>query len=236
MEEGILAPARSAPRWLHVVLVALLMTCAVRYVLRRPRRLGGVRPRGCGLLVAAYAARPLVAGRAAWPYVWIARRRAVGGATLVAPSFAWTAVPSPSPCSRCSPSRMPSGRRRRDRGRQRGVEPHHRRARPDGRGRPRRDRPRHRSRTVARARGPHRQTLIDELAEAQADLAAAQHHSGALAERTRLSREMHDSVGQGLSSINLLLSAAEQDWDRRPAVARDHVRRPQRRHAKDSTR
>ncbi|WP_278257979.1 sensor histidine kinase [Nocardioides convexus] len=47
---------------------------------------------------------------------------------------------------------------------------------------------------------------------------------GALAERTRLSREIHDSVGQGLSSINLLLQAAEQSWDGQPAAAREHVR------------
>ncbi|NUO89490.1 MAG: sensor histidine kinase, partial [Dermatophilaceae bacterium] len=39
----------------------------------------------------------------------------------------------------------------------------------------------------------------------------------------RLSREIHDSVGQGLSSITLLLGAAEQDWDRRPTTAREHV-------------
>ncbi len=68
-----------------------------------------------------------------------------------------------------------------------------------------------------------RQRLLDDLTEAQADLAAEQHHSGALAERTRLSRETHDSVGQGLSSINLLLQAAEQDWARRPESARGHV-------------
>jgi signal transduction histidine kinase len=31
-------------------------------------------------------------------------------------------------------------------------------------------------------------------------------------------------VGQGLSSINLLLNAADEDWDRRPDTARRHVR------------
>ncbi len=69
----------------------------------------------------------------------------------------------------------------------------------------------------------HAPGLLDELTEAQADLAAAQRRAGALAERTRLSREIHDSVGQGLSSINLLLNAAEQDWDRRPGAAREHM-------------
>ena len=70
-----------------------------------------------------------------------------------------------------------------------------------------------------------RQQLLDQLVEAQAELADEQHRTGALAERTRLSREIHDSVGQGLSSINLLLQAAEQAWDAQPATARDHVQR-----------
>ena len=69
-----------------------------------------------------------------------------------------------------------------------------------------------------------RQRLIDELVDAQEELASAQRRTGALSERSRLSREIHDSVGQELSSINLLLNAAEQDWDRRPEQARDHVR------------
>jgi signal transduction histidine kinase len=69
-----------------------------------------------------------------------------------------------------------------------------------------------------------RQRLLDELTAAQADLAEEQQRTGALAERTRLSREIHDSVGQGLSSINLLLNAAEQEWTGRPDAARDHVR------------
>jgi signal transduction histidine kinase len=69
-----------------------------------------------------------------------------------------------------------------------------------------------------------RQELLDQLVEAQAELAEEQHRTGALAERTRLSREIHDSVGQGLSSINLLLQAAEQAWDAQPATAREHVR------------
>ena len=69
-----------------------------------------------------------------------------------------------------------------------------------------------------------RQDLLDRLVEAQADLGEEQQRTGALAERTRLSREIHDSVGQGLSSINLLLQAAEQVWDTQPAAAREHVR------------
>jgi signal transduction histidine kinase len=68
-----------------------------------------------------------------------------------------------------------------------------------------------------------RQQLLDELEEAQVDLLDAQHRAGVIAERARLSREIHDGVAQGLSSINLLLQAAEQDWDERPAAAREHV-------------
>jgi len=68
-----------------------------------------------------------------------------------------------------------------------------------------------------------RQRLLDDLREAQGDLADAQHRAGMIAERARLSREIHDSVAQGLSSINLLLQAAEQDWDSRPDAARAHA-------------
>ena len=68
-----------------------------------------------------------------------------------------------------------------------------------------------------------RQRLLYELHEAQGDLAAAQHQAGVEAERSRLSREIHDSVAQGLSSINLLLQAADQDWDARPSAAREHM-------------
>jgi signal transduction histidine kinase len=68
-----------------------------------------------------------------------------------------------------------------------------------------------------------RQALLRELQEAQGDLAEAEHSAGVLAERARLSREIHDSVGHGLSSINLLLQAAERSWDGRPDAARDHV-------------
>jgi signal transduction histidine kinase len=68
-----------------------------------------------------------------------------------------------------------------------------------------------------------RQALLDELHAAQGDLADAQHQAGVMAERARLSREIHDSVAQGLSSINLLLQAAEREWDTKPAAAREHA-------------
>src|SRR6476659_6580173 len=42
-------------------------------------------------------------------------------------------------------------------------------------------------------------------------------------ERARLSRDLHDSIAQDLSSINLLLLAAGQDWTSRPETAQRHV-------------
>ncbi len=69
-----------------------------------------------------------------------------------------------------------------------------------------------------------RRDLLDELRDAQADLAEAQHDAGALSERARLSREIHDSVAQALSSINLLLQAAEHRWTDENTSARDYVR------------
>lgn len=68
-----------------------------------------------------------------------------------------------------------------------------------------------------------RQRLLDDLREAQGDLADAQHNAGVLAERARLSREIHDSVAQGLTSINLLLQAAQREWSTRPTAAHDYV-------------
>lgn len=46
-----------------------------------------------------------------------------------------------------------------------------------------------------------------EMAALQDELALAQRHSGAIAERTRISRDIHDTVAQGLSSIRLLAHA-----------------------------
>ena len=46
-----------------------------------------------------------------------------------------------------------------------------------------------------------------EMAELQDELALAQRHSGAIAERTRISRDIHDTIAQALSSIRLLSHA-----------------------------
>ncbi|MFC8127849.1 sensor histidine kinase [Streptomyces sp. NPDC057302] len=55
-----------------------------------------------------------------------------------------------------------------------------------------------------------RRELIDELMATRAELAAAERTAGTLAERERLAREIHDTLAQGLSSIQLLLRAAQR--------------------------
>ncbi|ASR35720.1 two-component sensor histidine kinase [Prauserella marina] len=74
-----------------------------------------------------------------------------------------------------------------------------------------------------------RRHLIDELTVTRADLAEAQHTAGVLAERERLAREIHDTLAQGLSSIQLLLRAAERSLPETPAKAAGYV--DQARHA-----
>jgi signal transduction histidine kinase len=58
-----------------------------------------------------------------------------------------------------------------------------------------------------------RQALILDLVTTREELAAASREAGTLAERERLAREIHDTVAQGLSSIQMLLHAAERDID-----------------------
>ncbi|MFF2495858.1 sensor histidine kinase [Agromyces sp. NPDC058064] len=58
-----------------------------------------------------------------------------------------------------------------------------------------------------------RQALILDLIATREELAAASREAGTLAERERLAREIHDTVAQGLSSIQMLLHAAERDVD-----------------------
>ena len=65
--------------------------------------------------------------------------------------------------------------------------------------------------------------LIEELESARAELAALSHDSGVAAERERLSREIHDTLAQGFTSIVMLLEAAEATLDRDPAKAREQL-------------
>jgi len=67
--------------------------------------------------------------------------------------------------------------------------------------------------------------LIAELTSARAELARSEQHAGALAERSRLAAEIHDSLAQELASTRLLLQAAEREWHRHPELSLSHLRR-----------
>ncbi|MFI6644850.1 sensor histidine kinase [Streptomyces sp. NPDC050504] len=69
-----------------------------------------------------------------------------------------------------------------------------------------------------------RRELIEELVSTRAELADAERTAGTLAERERLAREIHDTLAQGLSSIQLLLRAAERALPA-DSPATGHVRR-----------
>lgn len=56
-----------------------------------------------------------------------------------------------------------------------------------------------------------REALIDELLETREQLAASEREAGRAQERERLAHEIHDTVAQNLSSIQMLLHAAERD-------------------------
>jgi signal transduction histidine kinase len=77
----------------------------------------------------------------------------------------------------------------------------------------------HTERQAARQRA-----LIDDLIRTRRELAAAERREGTLAERQRLSMEIHDTLAQGLSSQRMLLQAAERVWESDPGKARAHVR------------
>lgn len=224
---GILAPVRFG-RALQVVLIALIVVSAIRYLLRHGEGEDAIAVMaGAAVLVVAAVLQGVVPRRGAWPAVWTLVVCALWAVlTLIAPSFAWCAVPLAFGVLQILPFwpataviaamttvvivaelRLaalfdptlvagPIGIAFATIVAYRALD------------------------REARAR----QQLVDELTATQADLSAAQHRAGALAERARLSREIHDSVGQDLSSINLLLQASEQGWERRPDVARAQVR------------
>jgi signal transduction histidine kinase len=54
-----------------------------------------------------------------------------------------------------------------------------------------------------------RARLIAQLEATRAELAAAHHAAGMLAERQRISADLHDTIAQGLASIVMLLQAAD---------------------------
>lgn len=212
-EHGILAPAARLDRWLLVVLVVLLVTCSVRYLDRHGFDSAGVAVlAGALALGLAYATRGLLREKPWWPTVWVTAMVVLWGAlTAVAPSFAWCAVPVAFAVLQVLPFAWAVGvvvamtvlltaawQRISD-----GFDP-------------------------VQVAGPIGVALVTVLAYRALELESrarqrAQAEVGALAERTRLSREIHDSVGQGLSSINLLLQAAERAWEQLPDIAREHV-------------
>ncbi|MFF1450662.1 histidine kinase [Streptomyces sp. NPDC058274] len=69
-----------------------------------------------------------------------------------------------------------------------------------------------------------RQRLVEELRDTRDVLAKQQRQAGVLAERTRIARDLHDTLAQELAGSLMLLQAAERDWEKRPEVARTRVR------------
>lgn len=63
---------------------------------------------------------------------------------------------------------------------------------------------------LARA-NQERQDLIDQLMATRSELAKTQHSAGVVAERQRIAHEIHDTLAQGLSSIQMLLHVAENE-------------------------
>ncbi|WP_344081006.1 sensor histidine kinase [Streptomyces crystallinus] len=72
--------------------------------------------------------------------------------------------------------------------------------------------------------GDRQRLLIDDLIRTRRELADTERREGTLAERQRLSMEIHDTLAQGLSSQQMLLQASERVWESDPAAARRHVR------------
>jgi signal transduction histidine kinase len=68
-----------------------------------------------------------------------------------------------------------------------------------------------------------RAQLIARLEAAQAELADLSRQAGTLAERQRLAGEIHDTIAQGLTSIVMLLQAADGEIGADPPEARRHV-------------
>jgi signal transduction histidine kinase len=77
------------------------------------------------------------------------------------------------------------------------------------------------SRIIEQSR--ERAQLIKRLEAAQAELSDLSRQAGTLAERQRLAGEIHDTIAQGLTSIVMLLQAADEEIGADPPEARRHV-------------
>ncbi|MEV6172181.1 sensor histidine kinase [Streptomyces sp. NPDC051954] len=68
-----------------------------------------------------------------------------------------------------------------------------------------------------------RAELIAELDASRHELSRLSAAHGALAERERMAREIHDTLAQGFTSLLMLTQAVEAELDRDPAQARRHL-------------
>ena len=71
----------------------------------------------------------------------------------------------------------------------------------------------------AERRNARQAELIDQLHQAQRDLAAAERSKGALEERARMAGEIHDTLAQGLTSIVLVSRAGQRSASPQAALA-----------------
>ncbi|MFJ9625185.1 sensor histidine kinase [Streptomyces sp. NPDC101181] len=76
-------------------------------------------------------------------------------------------------------------------------------------------------RIIAQSR--ERAALIAELEAGREEIARLSAAHGALAERERMSREIHDTLAQGFTSLLMLSQAVESELDHDPPQARRHV-------------
>lgn len=65
--------------------------------------------------------------------------------------------------------------------------------------------------------------LIEQLSSSRREAARLSEQAGAMAERERLARELHDTLAQGFTSIITLTQAVESELDTDPATARRHL-------------
>ncbi|WP_432824634.1 sensor histidine kinase [Dactylosporangium sp. CA-092794] len=70
-----------------------------------------------------------------------------------------------------------------------------------------------------------RASLLAELEATRARLAEVSHRAGALAERERMARDIHDTVAQGFTSVLLLLDALEAELAEGQDAARGYLER-----------
>ncbi|NJP42818.1 sensor histidine kinase [Streptomyces sp. PRB2-1] len=68
-----------------------------------------------------------------------------------------------------------------------------------------------------------RAALVAELEASRGEVARLSAERGALAERERLSREIHDTLAQGFTSLVMLVQAVEGELDENPDRARRHL-------------